>query len=1509
MPYQMLHRSMFVSIFSSLYLSASLLLKAPIVLLYFLLFSASPAAFSQIPNTPQVPGTLLSHNDPEMGRLAVIEILGDYVITIPEKPSSPAGSDFLVRAWDISNPSSPSVVATFGETEHPFLAHGAIKSGRELYIGGYPQNAIRLETDGSLSHVSWSGPEGYFGKSGMNRPWAARDFWSYNSPSGNAWLSLDGEETASWDHLGQTGVIGFPMFMGNLMVYASDQSNTGVATYDVSDPSNPRLLDVLNTDEIHPRIGEEWGIGGYWNEIYGHYVVFARRQDNPGIQVVDFSDPNNLRLHCDFLVKDPDLGIEPDSANQFGNPMYLGFQDEYVFAERYKLNIETCEAELILDEITNQVETNQYSRPIGNLLATGGMSLWVLNNNPAGMGLWAHQAEPDNRPPYVAYHIPEVNQQNFPVFAPISLMIPETLRSETMIAGESLVLRVVDGEQVEIEYVLSHTGMLTVNPTQNLLPNTTYEFSIAGVEDAVGNPMEYYSFRFSTGEDIDLSAPSNLAPIINNLSIQPAGIVQVGETVTISPSASDSDGDQLEYRASSEGHSDAVYGDWSAAPVFEYSYSSAGVYRVNVQVRDTSGVITTASRNITVSSIDSSALSASESATASSPVAFNAATNSVWVVNPDNDSVAEISPDGSILGEYDAGNDPRSVAIAQNGDVWVASFGSDQIRVFEPSGLLVNTINTGYGTAPFGISFNPDGNEVYASLYGSGEILRINPTSRLIQQRLTLPQDTQSDMLPTPRAMAVSSDGSRLLVTRFVSPQNWGEVFEIDLTNFSLNRTYVLDQSIDPDDLDSGRGIPNHLSSIAVSQDGRWAYVVGTKDNIGGGFQNGNLVDIDDDNTVRTFLAILDLENGVEVSGWRSDFDNADSPSAVMLAPNENYLFVAIQGGNEVWAFSRNEQTGALSSTSIAQFAVGLAPQGIGLDAATGSTYVKNFTERTLTKLNLSDFLSSGQLNPSTQTFSTVSSEVLSAQELLGKQIFYNAVNGISDADSTGVLSAEGYISCATCHMDGAQNGRTYDFTGRGEGLRNNISMLGRSGTRFGRVHWSANFDEIQDFEHDIRDRFLGRGLMDDNDFATAEEPLGNPKAGLDEDLDALAAYVESLNADSLPRSHYRITASTMTAAGVSGEAVFIESGCSDCHLGKAYTDGLTHDVGTSRLYSGAVSSFKTPSLLGVYSTAPYLHDGSAARLEDVFMRAGGEVLQLEEGTLSGSATRLQVQIGSSLRHGGGVSLSAGGSVEVFGTSSSAGDGIVHLRFGSTSPDAVVQITVGDDSRTLSLPVLPEVDGQHVAFSEVSAAVSLVNGQNNIQISSESGTFVVDDITLSSPDDLVSAQGHHVVRSLSANDQTDLIEFLRQLDRTSAPSDLEDPFAPIQIDGNDQSENWVFCSDEGEYCAFEGEKEVRYGADGEYNSAVFIEGTDCSNDVFGDPIRGVVKTCEFYQSTESSQVEDSGPLVIDENPVTTTEIEPAASEGGAGSTNWYTLLLAIFSVVVWFGDRRRLAKA
>ena len=62
---------------------------------------------------------------------------------------------------------------------------------------------------------------------------------------------------------------------------------------------------------------------------------------------------------------------------------------------------------------------------------------------------------------------------------------------------------------------------------------------------------------------------------------------------------------------------------------------------------------------------------------------------------------------------------------------------------------------------------------------------------------------------------------------------------------------------------------------------------------------------------------------------------------------------------------------------------------------------------------------------------------------------------------------------------------------------------------------------------------------------------------------------------------------------------------------------------------------------------------------------------------------------------------------------------------------------------------------------------------------------------------------------------------------------------------------WTFCAPEGGVCAFTGTREVRYGANGSYVYKTLTDGTACTNEVFGDPLYGVVKFCDLRTASPS----------------------------------------------------------
>src|SRR5690606_24168595 len=102
-----------------------------------------------------------------------------------------------------------------------------------------------------------------------------------------------------------------------------------------------------------------------------------------------------------------------------------------------------------------------------------------------------------------------------------------------------------------------------------------------------------------------------------------------------------------------------------------------------------------------------------------------------------------------------------------------------------------------------------------------------------------------------------------------------------------------------------------------------------------------------------------------------------------------------------------------------------------------------------------------------------------------------------------------------------------------------------------------------------------------------------------------------------IPRSPYRQPDGNLSAAALAGASVFATLQCNSCHAGPAMTDATLHNVGTLRASSGnrlglTLPGIETPTLRGLWNTAPYFHDGSAATLEDVFSVASGQTYQAE---------------------------------------------------------------------------------------------------------------------------------------------------------------------------------------------------------------------------------------------------------------------------------------------------------
>lgn len=1410
------------------------------------LAQVTTSGFQNLPRT-EAPGTLLSHpitNGSEpIGRTTSINYLNGWIIVGAEQPGSRGGSDWLMRVYDISDPTNPirRLPSDFGlpANQYPnnswiygnygWNAHGTAQYGNLLLpdpirVNGFGGIVERGGTNGipDLAHLPV-----WYNRSAQAGPWNATLLWYDTDDSditiSRSYLGQNGfvinRPLGTFDHVGPYGGGDWhPMMFGDLLIMARSggAANDGIVVYRL----NYQNMDDGNAanDAVTPSfVGSlSGGFQGYWPNLFsdgtGLYVIGSTTNILMGADITTATMPGvtpNIQTLASMTVPD------------FSNASYPVYQDNFGFIHNRKIDMTRFLAGdanpivLTLNEANPPrqagapalpqgslvgVNCSQMSLPLGNLWLTGG---YPIPNFNQGMGVWVHQQAADTTPPRVSFHIPQVNRTNYSRHAPLSFLIHEHPRNGGPRNGIDFTVRPVQAGDTLGAFVpgfLLHdfSGNMTFTPDTSLAADTTYQVDFhsnpgleIGFRDAAGNYIEPYSYRFSTGGGIN----STLLPVFTSLTssnYQPAPNQQITATASATGTG------QLQYRFNFDGN----WTTWSTSATANFTYTSAGRPRVLAQVRDANGNIATNSMRLLVIAALPGGLRPTQSSTMA--IGDDAGVRRLWSVNPDANTVTVIRADtGEKVNEHAVGVNPRSIARDANGRYWVTCHGSDEIRVLNADGSTHATITLAYGAAPFGVAPSPDGQSLFVTLYGSGHLHRYsaaNPAAAPVVR----------STFTTARAIAVSADGTRVLVTRFISPELEAEVAEFAGTSgaLTLTRTFRLAASSTIDIGDRASGTPNYLSGIAISPDGTRAAIVSKQDNTQRGTFFG-VGDLTHETTSRAVISFLDLvATQAEIPHSRRDFDNSDSTSAVTYTPLGDTLLVTLQGNNRVVgvdAFSLaplvEQITTGSTFTSPAVISLdvgtGLAPQGVLVDATSQRVFTQDFMGRSITVLNAVPFLGQNQTAlPNLVTTNAVSNELLSTQVLQGKRIFYNAADARMSADS--------YISCATCHVDGGHDGRVWDFTGRGEGLRRTTDLRGRTGMGHGAVHWSGNFDEIQDFEHDIRGPFGGTGFLNlsQQQFAAQHPSPASGKTGLSSDLDALAAYVSSLTPAHTPRSPARNANGTFTAAALRGQTIFASQNCASCHSGPSFTNSTLVNVGTQSTISGlrlgqTLPGIDTPTLHGLHATRTYLHHGQAATLEDVFAYTGGTFLPGATGQFFGTSTGPMTE--DNTQGGGGFNrgLLAGGAAYLGGAEGSSGVTFNNVNGGSGGIARVAMRYVRQyNGGTAFLRVngvqqqlaverqYPDNSWQISGWRWLTVNISLNAGATNtIEVVKGNGDLVVNALLVANATQLTTAQPHRLVQDvLSSGDRSDLIAYLTQLDgRDAAGVPLAPPAAPSPV--------------------------------------------------------------------------------------------------------------------------------
>jgi cytochrome c peroxidase len=232
----------------------------------------------------------------------------------------------------------------------------------------------------------------------------------------------------------------------------------------------------------------------------------------------------------------------------------------------------------------------------------------------------------------------------------------------------------------------------------------------------------------------------------------------------------------------------------------------------------------------------------------------------------------------------------------------------------------------------------------------------------------------------------------------------------------------------------------------------------------------------------------------------------------------------------------------------------------------------------------------------------------------LGRELFFD-----------GDMSADGTVSCATCHLPERAFTDTNTIA---------VGIGGHKGRR--NVPTALNSAYLNSFSWDGRSESLERyvlgPILGDDEMGNSNEAevVASLKAvygtrmqqafdaplSLDTIAKALACYQRSLFSGDSDFDRYEAgLKDAISLPAQRGRALFFgKVACGRCHVPPLFSDLGFHNLGVGWSDSGESDSgrfqvtnddndrgaFKTPSLRDVSRTAPYMHDGSLATLHDV---------------------------------------------------------------------------------------------------------------------------------------------------------------------------------------------------------------------------------------------------------------------------------------------------------------------
>jgi YVTN family beta-propeller protein len=541
----------------------------------------------------------------------------------------------------------------------------------------------------------------------------------------------------------------------------------------------------------------------------------------------------------------------------------------------------------------------------------------------------------------------------------------------------------------------------------------------------------------------------------------------------------------------------------------------------------------------------------------------------LYVVCQDSDEVRVVDAHtNKVVGVVTVGRAPRGIALSPDGrQLYVTNAWSDTVSVIDTASLKVmQTLATGF--EPSGIVVDGSGETLYVANRLSGDISVIDLKAGQESKRLLAGRGASY--------LAISPDGKWIYCTHiYPNPGAFRTQPNSEVTIIDTARQMVVERQT----LHNVAGVFH----VAVSADGKLGVVAQLRPK--------NLIPLAHVEHGWVFGDSLTLF-GDDIGGpVQIPIDELDRyyalPWGVAIAPDKSKIFLTTAGSESVTVIDvahllqtvrsrRQPFVNDLSASAdyvSARIAVGHNPRGVLISQDGKRLYVAN------------------RLDDNISVIDTTTDKVASTIDLGGPQTV-DALRRGERLFFTAGFAFQGQFGCANCHLDATIDGLQWDLEpdGFGKDIVDNRSLEDLAGTE--PFKWNGGNPDMPTECGPRTEKFFFRSQSFNQ-----------------QQLTDLVTFVYSLP---YRPNRYRRTDDELTPAQERGKAIFertrykdgkpIAEGnqCATCHSGPKYTNKQELNVGTGKLTDRS-PVIDVPQLSNVAYSGPYLHDGSARSLEEIW--------------------------------------------------------------------------------------------------------------------------------------------------------------------------------------------------------------------------------------------------------------------------------------------------------------------